>query len=116
MRLHILHHAAEQEVYGAWMSAELARHGYQVSPGTLYPRLHAMQAQGLLSSRVIVVQGRRRRLYRITHAGRHALAEGRRALRELASEVLESPSAAAAGNPPAPAAATAARRAGKARR
>jgi DNA-binding PadR family transcriptional regulator len=36
-----------------------------------------------------VVEGRRRRLYRITDAGRVALAEARRALRELAAEVLD---------------------------
>ncbi|MGW6485673.1 hypothetical protein [Streptomyces sp. NPDC055056] len=34
VRLHILHHAAEEEVHGAWMTEELARHGYDISPGT----------------------------------------------------------------------------------
>jgi DNA-binding PadR family transcriptional regulator len=42
IRLHILHHAAEMEIYGQWMIDELARHGY---PGTLYPMLHAMQRE-----------------------------------------------------------------------
>jgi len=41
IRLHILHHAAEEELYGHWMIEELGRHGYRVSPGTLYPMLHA---------------------------------------------------------------------------
>ena len=36
VELHVLHHAAERELHGAWMAAELARHGYAISPGTLY--------------------------------------------------------------------------------
>ena len=88
MRLHILHHAAEEEVHGAWMAAELAHHGYAISPGTLYPTLHRMEAEGLLRSQRRVVGGRTRRAYRITPAGREALDVERRALRELAREVL----------------------------
>src|SRR5579859_2643932 len=34
VRIHILHHAAEGEVYGQWLIEELARHGYRISPGT----------------------------------------------------------------------------------
>ncbi|WP_103511303.1 PadR family transcriptional regulator [Streptomyces sp. SM13] len=88
MRLHILHHAAEGEIHGAWMTEELARHGYRISPGTLYPTLHRLEADGLLASEQQVVDGRTRRVYRATEAGRAALAEDRRALRELAREVL----------------------------
>lgn len=89
MRLHILHHAAEGPVHGAWMSDELARHGYAISPGTLYPTLHRMEADGLLTSRAEVVGGRTRRVYRATtDAGLSALADGRRAVAELAAEVL----------------------------
>jgi DNA-binding PadR family transcriptional regulator len=89
VQLHILHHAVEQEVDGAWLSEELARHGHPISPGTLYPTLHRMEREGLLRSRSTVVAGRRRRAYRATPAGRRALAATRRALRELADEVLE---------------------------
>ncbi|NUP37644.1 MAG: helix-turn-helix transcriptional regulator [Streptomyces sp.] len=88
IRLHILHHAAEEPVHGAWMTEELARHGYQVSPGTMYPTLHRLEADGLLVSEQQVVDGRTRRVYRATEAGVRALAEDRRALRELAREVL----------------------------
>lgn len=88
VRLHILHHAAQEEIYGAWMATELARHGYKISPGTLYPTLHRMEADGLLQSEQQVVQGRIRRMYRATPAGKEMLAEGRHALRELAREVL----------------------------
>jgi DNA-binding PadR family transcriptional regulator len=88
VRLHILHHAAEQEINGAWMSAELAHHGYRISPGTLYPMLHRMEAEGLLGSEQRVIGGRAVRVYRATEAGRTALAEDRAALAELAREVL----------------------------
>ena len=88
VRLHILHHAADDEVHGAWLTAELRRHGYKVSPGTLYPTLHRLEADGLLVSHQQVVDGRARRVYRATPAGRAALTEDRRALRELAEEVL----------------------------
>ena len=89
VQLHVLHHADEREVDGAWMSAELARHGHRISPGTLYPTLHRLEADGLLESRSTVADGRHRRAYRATAAGHRALVEMRRALRELADEVLE---------------------------
>ena len=88
VRLHILHHAAAEPIHGAWMSAELARHGHSISPGTLYPTLHRMEDEGLLTSESEVVEGRTRRVYTATDAGRSALVEGRRTVAELASEIL----------------------------
>jgi DNA-binding PadR family transcriptional regulator len=88
VRLHILHHAAKEEIHGAWMAEELAEHGYRISPGTLYPTLHRLEADGLLVSEQQVVDGRARRVYRATEAGREALAADRKALAELAREVL----------------------------
>jgi PadR family transcriptional regulator, regulatory protein PadR len=88
VQLHVLHHAAEHPIHGAWMAAELARHGYQISPGTLYPTLHRLEAAGLLSGHDDLEAGRRVRRYTITDAGRLALAEARRALRELCDELL----------------------------
>lgn len=89
VQLHILHHAAEGEIHGAWMARELAGHGYEISPGTLYPALHRLESEGLLSSRTTVEEGRSRRLYKITADGRKALRRTRKALQELADEVLE---------------------------
>ncbi|MBO0865004.1 MAG: helix-turn-helix transcriptional regulator [Mycobacterium sp.] len=89
VRLHILYHAADDEVHGAWLTEELQQHGYQVSPGTLYPTLHRLEADGLLTSRREVVDGRTRRVYQATPAGLAALAEDRRVLKELADEVLD---------------------------
>lgn len=90
VRLHILHHAAAGGVHGAWLTTELGRHGYDISPGTLYPTLHRLEADGLLTSEQQVVGGKARRVYRATRAGRKALAEDRKALAELAREVLGS--------------------------
>ncbi|MEX0665488.1 MAG: PadR family transcriptional regulator [Acidimicrobiia bacterium] len=90
VRLHILHHAARHDVHGAWMRTELAHHGHRISPGTLYPTLHRMEYEGLLRSRPVVVDGRARRVYRATARGRRALEQSLAALRELATELLES--------------------------
>ena len=46
-KIHILHHAEEQGVYGHWMLEELHRHGYRLSPGTLYPLLSKMRRDWL---------------------------------------------------------------------
>ena len=86
---HVLHHSAEHPIHGAWMAAELARHGYRISPGTLYPTLHRLEDTGLLAGHDDLEAGRRIRRYTITDVGRAALAEARRALRELADELLQ---------------------------
>lgn len=88
VRLHILHHAAQGEMHGASMATELAEHGYRISPGSLYPTLHKMEAEGLLRSSQQVVDGRRRRSYVATAEGRKALESTKHQLRELAREVL----------------------------
>jgi len=86
--VHILHHATEEEVHGAWLAEELARHGYRISPGTLYPLLHRMEADGLVVSREETVEGRVLRLYRATPEGVAELRKVRALIRELAGEVL----------------------------
>jgi DNA-binding PadR family transcriptional regulator len=88
VRLHILHHAAQGEVHGAWMAKELAHHGYRISPGSLYPTLHKMETEGLIRSRQQVVDGRARRSYVATAKGRRTLESTKCQLRELADEVL----------------------------
>jgi len=89
IKIHILHHASQQPIYGLWMMEELARHGYAISPGTLYPTLHSLERAGYLTSDRRVVEGRRRRYYTITPTGEAALAEARARLAELVAEVLE---------------------------
>ena len=72
IRLHILHHASESAFYGQWMIHELARHGYTLSPGTLYPMLHGLERQGYLKSKKERSGRTFRRLYRATALGKEA--------------------------------------------
>jgi DNA-binding PadR family transcriptional regulator len=88
VRLHILHHATQDQVYGAWMAEELASHGYRISPGTLYPILHKMEEDGLIRSSRQVAGGRARRAYVATAKGRRQLEATKALLKELADEVL----------------------------
>jgi DNA-binding PadR family transcriptional regulator len=90
IKVHILHHADTEEVCGVWLLDELGRHGYSLSPGTLYPTLHRLERHGLLSSRRRTVNGKVRRYYTITAEGKEALASARTRVRELADEVLVS--------------------------
>ncbi|HEY2434581.1 MAG TPA: PadR family transcriptional regulator [Vicinamibacterales bacterium] len=89
IRLHILHHAAEQPIFGQWMIDELGHHGYRLSAGTLYPILHGMEKQGYLVSRLMQKDGRNRRVYRATALGRKALATARKRVQELFGEMFE---------------------------
>jgi DNA-binding PadR family transcriptional regulator len=89
MRVHLLHHAAKAPIFGLEMIEELRRHGYKLSPGTLYPILHGLESAGLVRSRTEVVNGKMRKYYSATAKGRRALAEARQKIGELVSEVLE---------------------------
>ena len=99
VRLHVLHHAAEHEVSGVWLTEELARHGYRISPGTLYPLLHGLENAGLLDSTQRQEAGRVRRCYTATPAGSVALAEAREVLTELAGELLPTSATTNRGEP-----------------
>jgi DNA-binding PadR family transcriptional regulator len=69
------------------MIEELKRHGYSLSPGTLYPLLHKMDDAGHLASRSETVCGKIRKYYRITSKGKTALAAGFRQATELLAEL-----------------------------
>jgi PadR family transcriptional regulator PadR len=89
VRLHVLHHAAEGDLYGNWMIEELARHGYKISPGTLYPMLHSLENKGYLISRTERAGRSQRRIYRATPYGMEALAAAKLKVRELFGELFE---------------------------
>lgn len=89
IRLHILHHAARGPVFGLGIIEELARHGYKLSAGTLYPMLHAMEEAGYLRSSPRLVAGKTRRNYVITARGRAALAAAKVKVTELFGELFE---------------------------
>ena len=87
VRMHILHHAADDDIYGQWMIDELTHHGYKISAGTLYPMLHGMEQKGYLKSYKKRSGKTYRRFYRATPKGRKALAVVRARLDELFNEV-----------------------------
>ena len=89
IRLHILHHASKKAVFGFWFIEELARHGYRLSPGTLYPQLHEMERRGYLRSTKERLGKTSRRVYRATPFGRKVLAAAREKVSELFGELLE---------------------------
>jgi PadR family transcriptional regulator, regulatory protein PadR len=89
IRLHILHHAAERPVFGLWFIEELARHGYKLSPGTLYPLLHGLERKGYLRSTSERSGKSLRRVYRATALGRKVLATAKEKVSELFGELLE---------------------------
>ncbi|MCZ7648614.1 MAG: PadR family transcriptional regulator [Planctomycetota bacterium] len=89
IRLHILHHAAQEEIFGLGIIEELRRHGYELSPGTLYPMLHKMEERGYLVSRERRKGKQARRVYRATAAGRRALAQAKVKVKELFAELFE---------------------------
>ena len=89
IRLHILHHAAEEPIFGLGMAEELARHGYKLSLGTLYPVLYGLERKGYLKSSSQRHGKSMRRVYRATLAGRRALAAAKSKVRELFGELIE---------------------------
>lgn len=89
IRLHILHHAAEEGIFGLGMIEELERHGYKLSPGTLYPVLHRLEGKGLLRSSTHLQAGKVRRVYQATTAGRRALLIAKEKVWELFGELFQ---------------------------
>ena len=87
-KIHILHHAGEGPVVGQWMIQELRRHGYEISPGTLYPLLKRMERRGWLRCVTDPSRGpRARREYHLTPEGRKILTQLRERVEELWEEI-----------------------------
>ncbi|MDD2442171.1 MAG: PadR family transcriptional regulator [Eubacteriales bacterium] len=86
IQIHILHHAGQEPIYGVWMLEELKRHGYELSPGTLYPILHSMASSKLLEMDEKLVDGKIRKYYRTTSFGSDVLLEAKKRAAELFRE------------------------------
>ena len=86
--MHILHHADIEPFYGSWMISELGRHGYNLSPGTLYPILHNLKKDGLLKQFEEKHSGKIRKYYEITEKGRDELVLAKNYLKELTNETI----------------------------
>lgn len=89
IKMHILYHAAKEEVFGIGLIKELKRHGYKLSPSTLYPTLAKMQLSGLLTCECRTVQHKQRKYYRITRTGEELLGEVKEKLEELYDEIVK---------------------------
>ena len=89
IRLHVLYHATKESIFGLGMMEELARHGYKISAGTLYPLLHRMQRNGLLRASKEKHGRTSRKLYRATPEGKRALRLAKIRVKELFGELFE---------------------------
>ena len=88
-KVHILHHAGEEPIHGQWVLKELRRHGYEISPGTLYPLLERMERRGWLRGRRHPGAGLRgRKDYTLTKSGRQVLGLVREQVKELYRELV----------------------------
>jgi PadR family transcriptional regulator PadR len=85
----LLHHAVEEPIFGLGMIEELTRHGYRISPGTLYPLLHGLERKGYLRSSEQSKGKSRRKVYRATPLGRKALRAAKNKVHELFHELME---------------------------
>ena len=68
---------AEGPSHGYQLIERLRAHSdnaFDLPEGTVYPALHRLERDGLLSSAWTAASGRRRRVYRLTRRGRGALA------------------------------------------
>jgi DNA-binding PadR family transcriptional regulator len=89
-KIHILHHAAQGPVVGQWMLKELRRHGYDISPGALYPMLKRMERHGWLYSEADPARGPKApRSYSLTSKGRQVLTHVGNRMAELHRELKE---------------------------
>lgn len=89
IQIHILHHGKIEPFYGAWMREELIEHGYDISPGTLYPIFKDMHKNGLLEKEERLVDGKIRKYYKTTPKGEQVLEEARSKAYELFHEIKD---------------------------
>ena len=68
---------------------EPARHGYKLTPGTLYPILHELEEKGFIKTYTKIVEGKKRKYYEITPEGSSVIEEVKPKIKELVNEVLE---------------------------
>lgn len=83
IQVHILGHGARGEFYGSWLIEHLKDHGYNMSPGTIYPILHKMEKENLLVSKEKIVEGKIRKYYTTTPLGIEVLDEAKIKIGEL---------------------------------
>ncbi len=87
IQIHILHHAKKEPVFGSFMIEELKSHGYDISPGTLYPVFHSLERSGHLTVESKNHDGKMRKYYSITKKGEQTLLEAKKKIKELTGEL-----------------------------
>lgn len=88
IKLHILHHAQKEPIYGQEFQNELKRHGYNISFGTLYPIFHKLEKTGYLQLESVNMAGKIRKYYSITEKGSQVLEESKMKIKELFDELI----------------------------
>jgi PadR family transcriptional regulator PadR len=88
VKLVVLHQAGLAPVYGGRLSKYLRSQGYDISPGSLYPLLHAMEKAELLHSRIKIFKGRVRKYYELTPQGQTCLEAVRKEVGGIMQEVI----------------------------
>ncbi|MDD3581727.1 MAG: PadR family transcriptional regulator [Desulfobacca sp.] len=88
LKIIILHQAAKGPFYGLAFSKFMQGLGYNISPGSLYPLLHGMEKEGLLSSYTYMIQGRIRKYYELSDQGRACLVKVQNQLAGLVQEII----------------------------
>ena len=83
IKIYILYHANKEPIYGAGLMEEVGRHGYNVSPGLIYPKLKSLESKGLLTRSKYVVEGKVRKFYETTESGLEVLDEYRKRITGL---------------------------------
>ncbi len=89
IHIHILRHAYKNPFYGSWLIEHLAKHGYTMSPGTIYPILYKLEKNKVLSSdKKLDSDGKVRIYYSITSLGIEILKDAEQQVKILASKSL----------------------------
>ncbi len=94
VKIYTLWRAGQEEVYGSQIAEEMKQLDFELSPGTLYPALHALLGERDVTVRGRIVDGKRRKCYRVTAKGRRELAELRDRLAVLMQKVFSETSGA----------------------
>jgi DNA-binding PadR family transcriptional regulator len=89
VKLYTLWRTSQEPVYGLQILEEMRALGFRLSPGTLYPTLHALLEERDVTVTERVVGGRIRKCYRATAKGRRELDEVRERLAVLMKKVFK---------------------------
>lgn len=88
VKLYVLWRASKEDVYGLQIVEEMKELGFSLSPGTLYPALHALLRERDVTVREKVVNGKVRKCYRLTAKGKKELSEVKERLSVLMRKVF----------------------------